>query len=172
MADRKKWFRGPLTLLQESRRARRWAIAAVILGVLYPLSIGPAAGIMHWLGDPIWYANVYNLAYRPITYFDNHEPRKLGRMFAWYVETCRGTGFDPRVPPAPPEVRNQKPAIAPDGTLSLSLPQIRTGSRIQRPAIEFTGSRDHSDAGGAASLHPRSCWLEPAPFVVSRSRQA
>jgi hypothetical protein len=66
----------------------------VILGILYPLSIGPAAGLSHWLGDPNWYLDVYMVVYRPIVYFDDHEPRALGRMFAWYVETCRGTRGD------------------------------------------------------------------------------
>ena len=73
-------------------------ITVVVVTVLvgYPLSIGPVVWLSGLLGDPMWYLDIYMVVYKPIVYFDNHEPRWLGRIFASYVEWCRGTNLDHR----------------------------------------------------------------------------
>src|SRR5260370_19830155 len=75
-----------------------WATAtAVGLIVGYPLSIGPAAALCSLLDMPLWSAKIYNFVYHPIIYFDSHEPRIVGHIFARYVESCAGMNEDDRL---------------------------------------------------------------------------
>src|SRR5258708_6951300 len=79
-------------------RVAFWATATVVgLIVGYPLSVGPAASLCSLLGMPLWSAKIYNFVYHPIIYFDNHEPRSVGRVFARYVEWCAGMNEDDRL---------------------------------------------------------------------------
>jgi hypothetical protein len=83
------------------RKRRGWmfwtGIAVVGLIVGYPLSIGPAIALCSLLDMPDWGAKIYNFVYSPIIYFDNHEPRIIGRIFARYVEWCAGMNEDDRL---------------------------------------------------------------------------
>lgn len=64
---------------------RRWTAIAVALLVIYPASLGPAAAIGRWLGNPTWYQTLVSLAYYPLRALQAHGPDAAGQLINWYV---------------------------------------------------------------------------------------
>jgi hypothetical protein len=62
------------------------AAAALVLAVLYVLSIGPAMAVYEKLGYPAWAGMVIDTAYSPLlACFGKHEPPWLCDLFYRYV---------------------------------------------------------------------------------------
>jgi hypothetical protein len=62
-----------------------WATVVVVaVLVAYPLSIGPACGVLNRTGWPEWARHSYWLVYAPILWIYENGPEPIHDAIAWY----------------------------------------------------------------------------------------
>jgi len=88
-ARRSQKWRGPLTLLAESRRFRCAIFVALAIPVLYVASFGPACWIssrLVWTATAvgIWAVAAVDLAYAPLMWIWSVGPEPVGDFLEWY----------------------------------------------------------------------------------------
>ena len=84
----------------DKRRPSPWvwvAVVAVLLFVVYPLSVGPVVWLLWRVPAPEWMSHVVLPLYVPVGWLSGMS-RTLGDVAAWYITL----GIDPSSTPATP----------------------------------------------------------------------
>jgi hypothetical protein len=63
-----------------------WLGTALLLAVLYPLSLGPVVMISTKLGDPDWFTGPAVIVYYPVLWTAESGPEPIQRVIEQYVE--------------------------------------------------------------------------------------
>lgn len=98
MQTASRTWRGPLTLLATSRKARRWAVVATAVPLLYVASFGPAC----WITARYVPTRRLHVAYRPVAYLARAKgERTIRNLVRSYARLGMPTGSTVTLPISP-----------------------------------------------------------------------